>query len=116
MKEFNVHTFSTRLTDTFRRYLATTNLIADNEPYLRDEIWRQLGEPELFFRRPLVTAIPSYKQSQTGASILGAKTSPKLSSLLENLNPSEFDLNRPLYEHQLRSLEKSQNGRSIIVA
>ncbi|MGD9588738.1 MAG: DEAD/DEAH box helicase [Pyrinomonadaceae bacterium] len=116
MKEINVHTFSTRLNATFRRYLATTNLIADSEPYLRDEVWAQLGKPDLFFRKPLVTAIHSYKQSCTGASILGSNSVPHLSSQLRNLNPLEFDLNRPLYEHQLKSLEKSQNGRSIVVA
>lgn len=116
MKEINVHEFSNGLNDTFRRYLATTNLIADTEPGLREEIWNQLGEHDFFARRPLVTSIPAYKPALAGQTLLNASTFPSLSILLKKLNSNEFDLRRPLYQHQIDALEKAQNGRNIIVA
>lgn len=116
MKEINIDTFARGVSETFRRYLATTNLIADSEPFLRDEIWRQLSQPDLFARKPLVTAIPAYKSAISGSSILGIASKPNLSSILTKLSVSEFDLNRPLYEHQLTSLAKAQDGRSFVVA
>lgn len=116
MKEINVHEFTTGLNETFRRYLATTNLIVDSEPNLREEIWNQLGKDDFFARRPLVTAIPAYKPSIAGRNLLGLKSNPSLTESLRKLNSEEFDLNRPLYQHQLTALEKAQNGRNIIVA
>ena len=116
MREINVHEFTNALNDSFRRYLATTNLIADSEPNLRDKIWEQLGVPNFFARDPLVTSIPAYKPSVTGKSILGSSKFPSLSSALSRLNPEEFDLGRPLYDHQLSALEKAQKGKNIIVA
>lgn len=116
MKEINVHEFSNGLYDTFRRYLATTNLIADTEPGLREEIWNQLGEYDFFARRPLITSIPAYKPALAGQVLLNASAFPSLSNLLKKLNSDEFDLRRPLYQHQIEALEKAQNRRNIIVA
>lgn len=116
MKEINVHEFSNGLNDTFRRYLATTNLIADTEPGLREEIWNQLGEYDFFARRPLVTSIPAYKPALAGNTLVGALAFPSLSELLTKLNSDELDLRRPLYQHQIDALEKAQNRRNIVVA
>lgn len=116
MKEINVHEFSRGLNETFRRYLASTNLIADTEPGLREEIWNQLGQIDFFARHPLVTSIPAYKPALEGRELLGANTIPSLDNLLERLNADEFDLARPLYQHQLTSLERAQNGKNFIVA
>lgn len=116
MKEINVHEFSSGLNETFRRYLATSNLIADTEPNLREEIWRQLGEVDLLMRQPFVTSIPAYKPYRSGIELLNSKTVPSLTPVLSNLNPHEFDLNISLYKHQVSSVEKAQNGKNIIVA
>lgn len=116
MKEINVHEFGNGIKDTFRRYLATANLIADTEPELSDEVWRQLGQTDVFARSALVTSIPAYKPNTPGINLIGAGSPPSLYPLLKNLNSAEFDLKRPLYGHQLKSIERAQNGRNIVVA
>ncbi|HEX8494415.1 MAG TPA: DEAD/DEAH box helicase [Pyrinomonadaceae bacterium] len=116
MSEIKVHEFSERLVETYRRYLFTTNLICDSEPELRQEVWEKLRQQGIFTRSPLVTSIPAYKDSHTGADLAGRDAPPMLTDRLRQLSPKEFDLKRPLYEHQVEAIEKAQQGRNLIVA
>ncbi len=116
MSEIKFHEFSSQLVETYRRYLFTTNLISDSEPELRQELWDKLSQRDIFALRPLVTSIPAYKQSFPGADLIGRTAPPMLAPSLRKLAPQEFDLNRPLYEHQVEALEITQQGRNLIVA
>ncbi|MCU1267562.1 MAG: box helicase [Acidobacteria bacterium] len=116
MREINVHQFSSALIDTYRRYLFTTNMVADSEPELRQAFWEALQQEDVFSLRPLVTSIPAYKQGPTGVDLIGRKEVPRFAKGLERLNQREFDLTRSLYEHQAVAIEKAQQGRNLIVA
>ena len=116
MQEINVHEFAENLISTYRRYLYTTNMVADSEPALSEAIWEALNERDVFVRRPLVTCIPAYKHLLTGTALLDRESPPMLSKKLARIDPQDFDLARALYEHQVESLEKAQRGRNLIVA
>lgn len=116
MQEVNIHEFAENLIATYRRYLFTSNQIADSEPELQRAVWDALNQPDVFVRNPLVTCIPAYKQSLRGADLIARQSPPKLSPLLAGFQQKEFDLGRPLYEHQIESLAKAQSGRNLIVA
>ncbi len=77
-REINVHGVTERLTTTFRRYLYTTNLVADSEPELRRAVFAALGERDVFVRGPFVSAIPAYSPAATGAELMGRAEPPRL--------------------------------------
>lgn len=116
MSEINVHELSERLTSTFRSYLYTTNLVSDSEPELRRAVFDALGQRDVFARGPLVSAIPAYAPAESGADLMQRTEAPMLHLGLERCDPSQFDLSRPLYRHQVESIEKIQQGRNIVVA
>src|SRR6266566_851426 len=116
MHEINVHQFSNTLVERYRRYLYTTNMVADSEPELRSAIWEALCQPDIFARLPLVTSIPAYKQGPRGVDLTVRDTPPRLSPILSKLAPKEFDFERALYQHQADAIEKAQQGRNLIIA
>jgi ATP-dependent helicase YprA (DUF1998 family) len=115
-REINVHELTERLTSTFRRYLYTTNLVADSEPQLRRAVFDALGERDVFTRGPFVGAIPAYKPAATGAELMARIEPPRLHALLAGCDPSQLDLGRPLYQHQVEAIERIQRGRNLVVA
>lgn len=116
MREINVHQFSSTLVERYRRYLFTANMVADSEPELRSAIWEALCQTDVFSREPLVTSIPAYRHGSTALDLIARETPPRLSPILENLAPKEFDVTRALYEHQTEAIEKAQRGRNLIIA
>ncbi len=116
MTEVNVADFYTALSTTFRRYLFTLNFLPDSESELRGAFWKALEASDMICREPLLSVIPAYRQAQTAAALLGGKDSPRLDSRLGQLPVKVFDPARPLYEHQLGSLERAQNQSNLVVA
>ena len=116
MREVNLHRFEDALTSTFRRYLFTKNLVADNQPELRNAFWSQLQSRDFFTREPMVSAIPAYETSLCIRELVGGSSPPNLHRRLLDVNTSEIDLDRKLYQHQVESIGKVQLGRNIIVA
>src|ERR1022692_3311522 len=116
MREVNLHRFEDVLTSTFRRYLFTKNLVADNQPELRNAFWSQLQSRDFFTREPMVSAIPAYETSLCIRELVGRSSPPNLHRRLLDVNTSEIDLDRKLYQHQVESIGKAQLGRNIIVA
>jgi superfamily II DNA/RNA helicase len=116
MREIDFHEFTDSLTATFRRYLYTTNLVADSEPGLRQAIFEELSRPDVFARQPLVTCIPAYRFSLTPAELMRRKKAPCLEPSLGRFSRQEFDPARQLYEHQVTALQKAQEERNLIVA
>src|SRR5262245_47635465 len=100
MREIDFHEFTDSLTGTFRRYLFTTNLVADSEPGLRQAIFEELRRPNVFARQPLITCIPAYTLSLTAAELMRRGEAPHLEPSLGRFSPQEFDPARQLYEHQ----------------
>jgi Lhr-like helicase len=115
-QEINVHELSERLTATFKRYLYTTNLVSDSEPELRQTVFDELGQPNVFVRGPLVSTIPAYATVTPAATLLGLSGTPTLHPSLRGCDPGQFDLARPLYKHQVDAIEKVQRGRNVVIA
>jgi superfamily II DNA/RNA helicase len=116
MREVNVHDFSNTVTSTFQRYLFTRNLVADNEPELRQAFWNQLQALECFSRPPLLSTIPSYATSLSIDNLIGNVSPPQLHQALRKVDNAELDTRRPLYEHQVKSIELAQGHRNFVVA
>jgi len=116
MREVNVHDFSNTITSTFQRYLFTRNLVADNEPELRQAFWNQLQALECFSRPPLLSTIPSYSTSLSIDNLIGNINPPQLHQALRKVDNAELDTRRPLYEHQIKSIELAQGHRNFVVA
>jgi ATP-dependent helicase YprA (DUF1998 family) len=116
MSEVNLKDFQGALSTTFRRYLFTLNFLPDSESELRDAFWRALGEQDVISREPLLSVIPAYPEALSAASLLGRESVPGLDKRLAKFPIEAFDAGRPLYEHQIRSLEQAQNRRNLVVA
>ena len=116
MPEIHPQEFLDRISSTFRRYLFTHNFIADSDAGLRTAFWDALQEPGLFHCPPLVSALPAYETGASARSLLGHATAPHLHDSLANLPSNRFDLDRPLYSHQIDSLRLIQGEENVVVA
>src|SRR5437868_837478 len=116
MPEIHPQEFLNQISDTFRRYLFTQNFVADSDADLRNAFWDALQEPGLFYRPPLVSALPAYETAASARSLLGRRDAPSLHRSLGKLPPNRFDLDRPLYSHQIASLRLIQSEENVIVA
>ena len=116
MPEVNLLRFQESLVETFRRYLYTLNFISDNEKELRKAFWNALQQPDVFFREPLLSAIPAYQTSGSTSDLLSRSSPPRLHPLLSRLSTARFDVARPLFTHQVESVRLVEDGRNVIVA
>jgi hypothetical protein len=116
MPEIHPQDFLDHISSTFRRYLFTQNFIADSDSDLRKAFWTALQEPGLFFETPLVSALPAYETAASARSLIGRDKAPRLHARLGKLPANRFDLDRPLYSHQLASLSLVQNDNNLVVA
>lgn len=116
MTELDLRDFHDSLADTFRRYLFTLNFLPDSERELRDAFWTALQRKDVFERDPLLSVIPAYVRGQSTAFLLNRRSSPSLHGKLAKLSRAVFDVQRPLYTHQIQSLALAQSGKNVIVA
>ncbi len=116
MPEINVREFRRALDDTFRKYLFTLNFLPDSERELRETFGRLLLGREVFSRDPLLNVRPSYRADKRPSDLMLRESAPCLHPKIRRLAQSELDADRPLYEHQVQSIEKAQIGRNLIVA
>jgi DEAD/DEAH box helicase/Domain of unknown function (DUF1998)/Helicase conserved C-terminal domain len=116
MPEIHPQEFLDQVSATFRRYLFTQNFVADSDSDLRNAFWDALQEPGLFFGPPLVSALPAYKTAVSSRSLIGNAEPPRLHRSLGKLPPTRFDLDRPLYTHQIDSLKLIQAEKNVVVA
>jgi superfamily II DNA/RNA helicase len=116
MPEIHPQEFLSQISSTFRRYLFTQNFVADSDADLRNAFWDALQEPGLFYGPPLVSALPAYETAASARSLLGRSGAPFLHPSLGRLPPNRFDLDRPLYSHQIASLRLIQEEENVVVA
>jgi hypothetical protein len=116
MPEIHPQEFLNQVSSTFRRYLFTQNFVADSDSDLRGAFWEALQEPGLFYGLPLVSALPAYETAGSSRSLIGSADPPRLHPSLGKLPPSRFDLDRPLYSHQIASLRLIQAEENVVVA
>lgn len=114
--EIDAIKFNQDLCETFHRYLYTTNMITEKEPELRDAFLGKLGDEFKVIAGPFVNCQPSYKQSISLSSLVAGGAGISVPRELLSLDCKEFDVNRPLYSHQVESFKRLASGKSVVVA
>jgi ATP-dependent helicase YprA (DUF1998 family) len=103
---------TTRIRDTYLRYLKTTYPFQDND--LRAHFWQALEEPGFLVKGPLLEASPPYQTGRSIEELVGdGLLHPEFRRLCSPILP--FD--RPLYLHQEQAIQKSIAGkRNVVIA
>lgn len=102
---------SKRIADDYVRYLRTT--FSPDDPLLRDDFDRELGDGSRLARGPILQASAPYKTGGTIADLIGDGV---LSQQLRRLGSAGLGLDRPLYVHQEKAIRRLAEGRNVIVA
>ncbi len=111
---FDPFAVSSHLRDNFIRYLIESHPIHEQAAGLQEQFERELQVQDRFVREPLVSAIPTYVHDRPVRDLIGRKKPPRLDEHLAEM--AGFDLDRPLYRHQVRAIERIQQGRNVVVA
>jgi len=111
--EINAVTFTENIKNTYIRYLYTTNIISDDEDKLKQTFYDKLNKDYSVIQGPFFHCTPCYEPSfSIDELVKGHSLSPKILKL-----PREhFDPSRPLYTHQVESIDKLQQGKNLVVA
>jgi hypothetical protein len=102
---------SHRISEDYVRYLRTT--FSPDDPVLRADFDRELGDGSRLSRGPILQASAPYK---AGASISDLIEDRVLSDELRQLGSAGLGIDRPLYVHQEKAIRKLASGRNVIVA
>lgn len=116
MADLNVLDLSNRVRNRYVDYLLSTHMLGEREAALRAAFEVEVRRSGLLSKGPLLSMLPTY---ETGASIrdLMARTDrPSLHPSLGALAEGRFDLDMPLYSHQVESIRLAQGGRNVVVA
>ncbi|MFQ5612676.1 MAG: DEAD/DEAH box helicase [Anaerolineae bacterium] len=98
--------------DSYLRYLKTIYPFQDMK--LRAQFWQALQKPDLLVKGPLLEASPPFK---AGRSIAHLIDDGVLHPGFKELCSEALPLERPLYLHQERAVEKIvRDGRNLIVS
>src|SRR5688572_5848699 len=108
---FDPFAVSSHLRDNFIRYLIESHPIHGQEATLQAQFERELRVQDRFVREPLVSAIPTYLHDRPVRDLLGRKETPRLDKRLAEV--AGFDLDRPLYRHQVRAIDLIEQGRNV---
>lgn len=100
------------LSNTYRRYLKTVFPLRDSS--LRDQYWEALDKPDAIVKGPFLEAQPPF---QKGRSLEDLITSGFISTGFRTLANASMPIDRRLYRHQERAIEKVVgDNRNIVVA
>jgi len=100
------------ISENYINYLSTTFRMNDSD--LRLQFEQALRIPEKFVKGPILEATPPFEPSYTIEELIQLG---KLSPQFRNLKTDRLPLNRPLYRHQVQSIEKTVvHNRNIVVA
>ncbi len=115
MHEFNPIIASQNIKDGFIDYIATTFDIADKD--YAEKFRKELQVNGNVARGPYLDVSGSYKTSKSIEELIQDGTASPLFRDLEPVDESERELkiNRPLYTHQQKALEKANSGNNLVV-
>lgn len=113
MSEFNVLELSNRLRNRYIDYLLSTHLLGERETALRHVFESELRRVDLLAKGPLLSMLATYESGPSMRQLMERTDPPFLHPGLER---ARFDLDLPLYSHQVDSLRLSQDGLNVVVA
>lgn len=114
--EIDAVKFTQNIRDTYVRYLYTANSISDSEPELQKAFLDKLNKEYSVIQGPFFHCTPCYKPSLSIRELVNGQGSVSISPKLMDLPDKYFDPDRPLYSHQIKSMEHLQQGRHLVVA
>jgi len=101
--EIDILEFSRELHDVYCRYIYTTHNLTDQDPDLQDALFDKVTAGHPIVRGPLVHCTPYYRAGSS-LSELVAHNAGNFSPRLLELGRAGFDVERPLYSHQIESI------------
>ena len=107
---FNPLTTSDRIRDTFRRYILST-FSTSSETY-NEQLRNLLSEDDSLIRGPYLQISHNFPSGHTIDELIGEGI---LSPEFRKLSEVGF-MNRSLYEHQERAIQKAVSGRNVVVS
>lgn len=116
VNEINAVNFTKDIWDTYIKYIYSTNKISDKEEKLKKTFFEKLNGDYSIIQGPFFHCTPCYKPSWTINDLVQGRGGPPLSSEILKLPRIHFDPDRPLYTHQVRSIEKLERGKNLVVA
>jgi len=112
--EIDAVKFTQNIRDTYIRYLYTANSISDSEPELQKVFLDKLKKEYSVIQGPFFHCTPCYEPSWSLRKLVNGQGPVSLSPKLMDLH---FDPDRPLYSHQIKSIEHlRRQGRNLVVA
>ncbi|HLF27722.1 MAG TPA: DEAD/DEAH box helicase [Anaerolineae bacterium] len=101
-----------QLRQSYLRYLKTIYPLQN--PALREQFWEKLEEPDRLVKGPLLEGAPPFKTARPIGQLIQDGILHKDFRLLAS---EALPLDRPLYAHQERAIDKSVRlGRNLVVA
>jgi len=100
-----------RIRDDYIRYLKTIYCFRDHD--LEHQFWKALNAPDFLVRGPILEAAAPFK---LGRSIEQMIEDGVLHPGFQKLCSEALPLERPLYLHQDRAIEKIVRGRNVVIA
>ncbi len=108
----NPLTTSSRIEQTYRRYLVST--FAPRRPDLREGFSRALASEFRLTRGPFLQASAPF---ETGGSVADLIKEGVLAPAFKRMTPETFPIERALYHHQDQAIRKAVvGGRNLVVA
>ena len=107
----NPLTASTRISDSYKRYLRSRH--APQDPQLRRDFYHALDNGFPLSRGPLLQASAPFETVSTIKELIDEGI---LNEGLSQLPSSAFPIDRPLYHHQNQAIRKLAAGRNLIIA
>jgi hypothetical protein len=96
----------------FRRYLTTTFAFPNAHADLREQFAEGLEEPGRLFRGPYLHGLAPYVRDLPVTELVKRGVLPAAAANLPLLSP----IDRPLYRHQVRAIERLRAGRNVVVS
>lgn len=114
--EIDAISFNKELSETYKGYLFTSNMVSDKEAALRDAFFAKLGNDYSIIKGPYIHATPSYRWANTLRELVDGKGTVRLSRQMLNFPKEFFDPDRPLYKHQVESINALKESQNVVIA
>lgn len=111
--DFNPIATARIIEQSYREYIAST-IHFDNKE-LQAQLEGILSKTGFLSKGPILEAAPPYHKDETPAQLIEDGILCKSMSTLGGGDPRLFDLDRPLYAHQVQAIKKAVQGRNYAV-
>lgn len=112
-KTFDPISASRKIEESYRGYIASTIHFSNSK--LQHQLNCMLSTPGYLAKGPFLEAAPPYVGKESLRNLVDRGIFCESMLRLGGGNPSHFDVDRKLYEHQVNAIELAHSGNNIIV-